>query len=233
MITPDNIPKMSVKDLIKDVQIQSATISLIDFRELIVVNPNFTYVDVMAKLIRQALEKFERTCPLFKRSRVLLNEEEFAFTDTFDAFLDGIITEEYCNIIPKTIYNVDTSLLHTRRSWRYDRPVMRGTYKLGLQYVDYMCSYPFRYDEDKDINDFTDDSFIYYIPLYGGNSQENMFKKEVYYQILSYLKQIKNNLRYPDMPIELLQGIDEDYQMMQQELQEFYRKANSHGKLYR
>jgi hypothetical protein len=233
MITIDNIPKIPVKELIKEMQIDSATISLIDFKDLIVVNPNFTYFDVMSRLLRQALEKFERVCPLFKRSKLLMDDESYTFTDTFDAFINGTITEEFTNIIPKNIYNIDMSLLHTRRSWRYDRPVMYGTHKLGLQWVDYMCSYPIRVYEDKDTNDFTDDSFIYYIPLNDGNTQERMFKKQFYFQVLSYLRQIKNNLRYPDMPIELMQGIDEDYQMVQQELQEFYRRASSHGKLYR
>lgn len=232
-ITIDNIPKLPIKDLIDDTIMQSAILALIDFRDLISVNPNFTYTKVMKKLVIQALEKFEKVCPLFKRSKCYFQGNDYEFVDNFKAFIDGTVTEEFANLLPRSVYNIDTSLLHTRRSWRYDRPIMRGTYNMGLVYVDYLASYPWVMEENEEKNDFTDDSCIYYIPLYGGNSQDAAFKKQFYYEVLTYMKAIKNNLRYPDMPIELMQGIDEEYQIIQQELVEFYRKCASHGKLYR
>lgn len=232
-ITLDNIPKLPIKDLIDDTIIQSAILAMIDFRDLISVNPNFSYTKVMKRLVIQALERFEKSCPLFKRSRVHFVGNDYEFKDTFSAFLDGTITEEYANLIPRAVYNIDTSLLHTRRSWRYDRPLMRGTYNMGTVWIDYLASYPWVMEEASCGNDFTDESCIYYIPLYGGSSQDAAFKRQFYFEVLTYMKSIKNNLRYPDMPIELMQGIDEEYQILQQELQEFYRKCASHGKLYR
>lgn len=232
-ITKENIPKTNIKELIDNTIIQSATLAMIDFRDLIKVNPNFTYYKIMSRILIQALERHERVCPLFKRTRILFGGHEHTFVDNFDAFLEGKVTEEYTTLVPKTVYNIDTSLLHTRRSWRYDMPVMRNTYRLGLQFVDYITSYPYRFYEDKEADDFTNDSYIYYIPLYDGKSQDRFFKKTFYFELLSYLKSVKNNIRYPDMPMELMMGIEEEYQILNQEVTEFYRKASSHGRLWR
>lgn len=234
--SPSNIalPKMSIKELIKDTILQSPMLSLVDFKEIMVTNPMFSYFEVMSRLVRLSLENHEKVCPLFKRSTIFINGNTYEFKDTFQGFLDGKIPEHYATLIPKVSpYALDTSLLHTRRAWKYNKPFMNNVYNLGVISVDYIASYPVIMKESPEDKDFTLDSIIYYIPLYGGTSSDSTFKRQFYYQILTYLKAVKNNLRYPDMPIEFLQGIDEDYQILQNELQEFYRKATTHGKLYR
>lgn len=234
--TPSHItiPKLPIKDLIKDTLLQSSVLSFIDFKELMVVNDNYSYFDVLSRLVRLAIENHEKSCPLYKRSTIFIQGNTYEFRDTFNAFLDGKITENYATLVPKVSpYALDTSLLHTRRAWRYNKPFLTNVYNLGVVECDYIASYPVIMREDKESKNFTEDSAIYYIPLYGGTSQDSMFKRQFYYQVLVYLKGVKNNLRYPDMPIELLQGIDEDYQILQNELVEFYRKVSSHGKLFR
>lgn len=228
------IPRMYINDLIKDTILQSSILAFIDFQELMVVNNNFSYFDVMSRLVRLALEQHEKVCPLFKRSSIFINGNTYEFRDTFHAFLDGKITENYATLIPKVSpHALDTSLLHTRRAWTYNKPVMSNVYNLGQVEIDYIASYPVIMKEDKENKTFTKDSAIYYIPMYQGTSADSMFKRQFYYQVLVYLKGVKNNLRYPDMPLELLQGIDEDYQILQGELTEFYRRVGSHSKLFR
>jgi hypothetical protein len=234
--TPSNtaIPRIPVKELIKDMLLQSSILAFIDFEELMIANPNFSYFEVMSRMVRLALERHERVCPLYKRSTIYINGNSYEFRDNFKAFLDGKVTENYVTLIPKVSpYSLDTSLLHTRRAWTYNKPIMNNVYNLGIVDIDYIASYPVIMKEDKESKDFTDDSNIYYMSMYGGTSSDGMFKRQFYYQVLNYLKGVKNNLRYPDMPIELLQGIEEEYQILQSELQEFYRRVNSHGRLYR
>lgn len=234
--TPSHItiPRLPIKDLIKDTMLQSSILAFIDFEELMVVNEKYSYYDVMSRLIRLALEAHEKHCPLIKRSTIYINGNSYEFKDTFKGFLDGKITENYATLIPKVSpFNLDTSLLHTRRAWTYNKPIMNNVYNLGVVDVDYITSYPVIMDEDKETKDFKEGSAIYYIDLYGGTSADALFKRQFYYQVLIYLKGVKNNLRYPDMPIELMQGIDEDYQILQSELQERYRKITTHGRLYR
>lgn len=230
----DNIPKILIKDLIKDMLLQSSILAFVDFKDLMISNPNFSYFEVMSRLIRIALETHERVCPLYKRSRLYLAENTYTFRDTFDAFLECKIKEDFVTLIPKTTpYSLDTSLLHTRRSWLYERPILKNVHNLGLTEIDYITSYPVRMAEHKENKDFTDNSAIYYIDMYGGKTEDAMFKRQFYLQVLTYLKGVKNNLRYPDMPLELLQGIEEEYSLLSQELQEFYRKSATHGRLYR
>jgi hypothetical protein len=230
----EDIPKISLKELVKDTILQSSILAFIDFEELMVVNPKFSYFEVVGRLVRLAIEAHEKVCPLFKRSTIFIDGSSYLFKDTFGAFIDGKITENYAILVPKVSpHALDTSLLHTRRSWNYNKPLMDNVYNLGLVECDYITSYPLVMKEDKETKDFTEDSFIYYMPLYAGTSADSVFKRQFYYQVLVYLKGVRNNLRYPDMPIELLQGIDEDYNILQSELQEFYRKAGTHGKLYR
>ena len=184
--------------------------------------------------LRKALEEHEKVCPLYRRSRIFINSDSFKFVDNFQAFLDCIITEDYLTLIPKaTPYSLASSMLHTRRSWIYDKPLMKNVYNVGLVDCDYITYYPKVLKEDKESKDFTEDSAIYFMDIDGSKSEDVIFKDQFYYQLLTYLKGIKNNLRYPDMPIELMQGIDEEYQILQSKLQEFYRKCATHGRLYR
>lgn len=229
-----NIPHIKIKDLIKDMLLQSSLLAFVDFKDIMLANPNFSYYEVMSRLVRLALEAHEAVCPLYKRSRVFINGSTYTFKDNFDAFLDCKIKEDFVTLIPKTTpYNVDTSLLHTRRSWLYEKPVLKNVYNLGVIDIDYITNYPVRMSESPETKDFTDESAIYYMDMYGAKTEDAKFKRQFYLQVITYLKGVKNNLRYPDMPMELLQGIEEEYQYVSQELQEFYRKSATHGRLYR
>jgi hypothetical protein len=212
--TPLNIPKIPIRDLIKETIITSSLLAIIDFRDLVLVNPNFTYVELMESLVRKALANFERKCPLFKKSRVYMASSEYTFEDTFQSFLDGTITEEYTTLIPKVVYSMDNSLLHARRSWIYTRPTLQTYHSMKLVYVDYMTSYPFISKSETEVDEFTTDSAIYYIPLHNGTTQDFMFKRQFYLEVLKYINNIKNNLQYPDMPIQLLQGLDMEIQSL-------------------
>ena len=233
-IEVENIPHIKIKDLIKDMLLQSSLLAFVDFKDIMLANPNFSYYEVMSRLVRLALEAHEAVCPLYKRSRIFINGSTYTFRDNFDAFLDCKIKEDFVTLIPKTTpYNVDTSLLHTRRSWLYEKPVLKNVYNLGVIDIDYITNYPVRMKESPETKDFTDDSAIYYMDMYGAKTEDAKFKRQFYLQVITFLKGVKNNLRYPDMPMELLQGIEEEYQYVSQELQEFYRKSATHGRLYR
>lgn len=232
-ITVNNIAKLPIKKLIKDTIIRSSLLALIDFRDLILVNPMFEYTEVMEQLVRQSLSEFERKCPLFKKSRIYIPGHDYTFVDNFQAFLDEVITEQYVILIPKVIFSLDSSLLHSRRSWVYTRPMMSNVYSLGMTDIDYMCSYPTIFKKEDDCDEFTNDSAIYYISADDGITQDAMFRKQFYHILLKYINNVKNNMRYPDMPVELLQGVEIELQEVGQELTEFYRKCNSHGRLLR
>lgn len=231
--TAGNIPRIPIKKLIKDTIIRSSLLAIIDFRDLILVNPNFTYVEIMENLIHQALAQFERKCPLFKKSRIFIDDKSHTFVDNFQAFLDGKVTEEYAVIVPKVIYAMDSSLLHSRRSWIYTRPTMQTYHPVGLTYIDYMCSYPFISKSEAEVDEFTEDSAIYYMSNETGVTQDFMFKRQFYLEVLKYVNGVRNNLTYPDMPIQLLQGLDQEISSVENELQEFYRRCASHGRLLR
>lgn len=235
-VTPENIPKIKVKELVEDMLLKSSILAFVDFRDLMTSNPNFSYFSVVSKLIKSALQKHESKIPLFKTSRIYVKpgQNDYTFVDNFDLFLDCKIQEKYTTLIPKVSpYSADSSLLHARRSWVYDRPVLKRMYIQGQIDVEYMTYYPNIIKEDEESKDFTDDSYIYYMSLYEGPSSDLLFKRQFYYEVVNYLKGVKNNLRYPDMPIELLQGIDEEYSILQSDLQEAYRKNSSYGRLYR
>lgn len=235
-ITPHNIPKLSVKELVNDMLLKSSILAFVDFKDIMVANPNFTYYSIVSKLVRAALQKYEAKIPFYKRSRIYIQPgtRDYTFIDNFSAFLDCKIQERYVTLIPKVSpYSADHSLLHARRSWVYERPSLKNMYIDGSIDVEYMTYYPVVIKEDKESDDFTDDSYIYYMSLYEGPSKDLIFKRQFYYEVITYLKGVKNNLRYPDMPIELLQGVDEEYSILQSELQESYRKHSTYGKLYR
>lgn len=232
--TKDEIPKIRIKDLISEIVTLSSTLAFVDFKVLMKTNPNATYFSIVNTLLHNSLEAHERHCPLFKRSFIFIKGNDYTFVDNFESYLAGKIPEKYVILLPKTKpFNLDGSLLHTRRSWDYNKPVLSGVFSIGSVTCDYMTSYPCITNEDKDGDDFTDDSAIYYMDFHGGRTNDVLFKKQFYFHILGYLKGIKNNIRYPDMPMELLQGIDEDYNIVQAQLQESYRKLNAHGALYR
>lgn len=233
-LTVHNIPKTKIKDLLFDILIESSILAVIDVKTLLTPNPNITYFQVMKRLIMTALDNHEKTCPLFKRSRIFISDNSYTFVDNFNLFLDCKLDEALTTLVPKSSpYALDTSVLHVRRAWKYDKPVLNDVYNLGSVNVDYIASYPYVMNEDKKENDFTDDSYIYYMDRLNGKTQDKIFRRQVYLQILGYIKGLKNNLRYPDIPFDMLPGVEEEYQVVQQELQEFYRKNSSHSKLFR
>lgn len=234
MHTPDTLPSIKVKDLIRESIVGSATLQFIDFHELMVPNPQFTYFEIMSVLIRKAVEEFEGRFPLLKRSLIHLTGDEYMFEDTFDAFLDGIVREEFTTLIPKTSpHSVETSMFFGGRRWRYERPYLRELYQKGRVVMDYQAPYPVRLYKETDKDEFTDDSRIYYMSLNGGSSKDRQFKLQFLVILLGHLRSIKNNIRYPDMPMELMQDIDQEYSYKQQELLEYYRKNPYNGGLSR
>lgn len=233
-LTIADISKMSIQGLIDHTIMSSALLAIIDVKDFIRVNPNYSYFKIMSSILKETKSKFEKKMPLIKRSVIVLDDYEYIFRDNFASFEKGILTEDYTILVPHLVVSMDTSLLHMRRSWRYLRPKLEKVYPLGQVYCDYMAPYPMTLKEtNPPEGDFTEDSYVYYLNLENPDSKSFAFKKQFYVELLRYINNIKNNLRYPDLPIELLSGLETELQKEEQELFEYYRKSCGHAELLR
>lgn len=214
------IPRTSINKLKDYLRRSSSTLGSPDFIELLEVSaPKDSSGDVVfVRLIKLALNEFERLNPAYLYGTIsqgISSGDYIMFTNTFGDYLAGTINAEQIQLVPTAIVNISSSWVNQYRDYVYTAPYLSlGTIPSNGE-IYYAARRPVIVSYEEGTKEVTDDSFIYFIDV-DQQYKDRIFLKFLEYEILTYLRDQKNNLMYPDMPIDYISGLPERIAELQQ-----------------
>lgn len=221
-----------LKDYLRE---SSATLGSPDFMLLLGISaPHNSSADrVFARILKLALNEFEKLNPLYLYG-VLPNTDDqvFIFQENFGDYLAGTLDESYIQLVPTSIISLSGSWVYQYRDYVYSAPCLSLT---GYPYnneIYYATRRPVLLTFDPSGKDITDDSYLYCLDIDGG-AVDRWFLRYLEYEVLIYLRDQKNNISYPDMPIDFLSGLPERIAEVYQILETYRQSPVKNAELLR
>jgi hypothetical protein len=228
------INRVTLKQLYKDIFRRSALLAIPNCSELLdVPNNEFTKWEIFYSIVRDALKTYEYYYPLCLIQKAYIevdSQSRKAFLiDNFKAYLKSIVDESQILVIPSAIVGISTSYYtastYPMREFRYNPPEITDCwYSSNTYYMNTICKRPFIEEYEEVSGDPTDNCAVFYMSR-DTDSMYTIFANEVYLQMCRYLLNIKKNMNLQNMPIDLFNGLEEDFQRMQSDQQNIYSQA--------
>jgi hypothetical protein len=151
---------------------------------------------IFIKLLENALFHFEQSYPLVITKEITLNNYKYVFTDNFDNYVSGNISESQIELIPEVMLKLKVGVLSlTANHWKYDAPVLAGPAQTLL--CKYFAKYP-KYIQISDDGRFTDDSFIW------GIKERVIFENQLDLDLLRAIKSFSEQIQFPNISISFM-----------------------------
>lgn len=222
-----------LKDYLRE---SSATLSSPDFMLLLGTSaPDNSSADrVFARILKLALNEFEKLNPLYLYGTLpeSANNQVYTFVDNFGDYLAGTIDEGYIQLVPTTIINVAGSWVYQYRDYVYSAPHLSLAGYPYNKEIYYACRRPVMLTFDEDGKNITPDSFVYCLDI-DGRAVDRWFLKYLEYEVLVYLRDQKNNLMYPELPIDFLSGLPERIAEVSQVIDSYRQSPIKNAELLR
>lgn len=228
------IPKVTLMELYRDVFRRSTLISIPDLSELLVVpGGEFTKWEAFASIVRDALKKWEYYYPLCLVQKIYLNVDRTTglcqIAGNFEGYLNGAVDEDQVVIIPAAIVGLSKTMyvssIYPLRAFKYNPPYLSEFfYGEGIYYANTVCKRPFVEEYNEVTKEPTDKSGVYFLNR-DVDSTFSIFRDELYRQTCRYFLNLRKNLMLQNMPVELFQGLEEDYQRLEGYLDGLYQQA--------
>lgn len=217
---------------------RTTLIAIPNLSELLSLNDSLSAKEVFFSIVKLALIEFEKYFPLALMQKVYIvptPSGEYDFIDNFEGYIQGKIEEDDINLIPNAVLgfttNYYTNFSQMIRLFRYPYPphMTDFGYSAGRYYVRTLVNRPVweEYEPESNNTVYTDKCAIYYFiatgPLW------KIFFDEVYLQLCRYLINLKKNMDMPNMPIQLFQGLEEDYNDLKSKQETLYQQNLGDG----
>jgi hypothetical protein len=232
------INKVTLKELFKDTFRRSTLISIPNISDLLEVDKSmYTKWEIFYQIVRDALKTFEYYYPLTLIQRIYIEIDSITrkgyINGNFEAYLKGIVTEDQIVIVPAAIVGISsshfTASTYPLRNYRYNPPEITDCwYSTNTYYVNSICKRPFPELYDEVTKEPTEQCSVYYLNK-DVDTQYSIFRDEVYLSVCRYLMNLKKNMALQSMPIELFQGLEEDYNNLNSKQDNIYQQAATHS----
>lgn len=226
--------RTKINDLKDYLRGSSSTLGSPDFTILLDVSaPEGSNGDrVFLNLIQLALNEYEKLNPVYLYGRLydLHAGKVFTMEDNFGSYLEGGIPESQIKLIPISVIHMGDSWVYQYKDFIYTPPYLSiGSTPYNNTYY-YMARRPvlITYEEDGSL---ADESFIYFIDT-KASDRDRWFLRYLEYETLIYLRDQKNNLIYPDLPIDYLSSLPERIAEVMQILEGYRITPYKHGEWY-
>lgn len=223
--------KVLLSDIEKETFKRTTLIAIPNLSELLSLNDNFTAKEVFFSIVKLAIQRYQNYFPLALMQKVYIvptPSGEYDFIDNFDAYIAGKISEDDINLIPNAVLgfttNYYTNFSQMIRLFRYPYPphMTDFGYSAGRYYVRTLCDHPIWEDYNPITKDYTDKCAIYFFTKNG--PRWKIFFDEVYLQLCRYLINLKKNMDMPNMPIQMFQGLEEDFNNLNASQDQLYQQ---------
>lgn len=238
------IPKVMLTDIYKDTFRRSSLISIPNMSELLQVpNSEFSRWEIFYTIVRDSLNTFEYYYPLARIQKVFLEVDSISrrakYSPNFGAYLNGVLDEDDITLeiasCQGLAYNGYVNTQWPLRNFRFDNGVFSDFwYSQGTYWANCICKRPFpeifiRSEKSKGQGQgeaYPDDKCAIYFMQQNIDSTYTIFRDQVYCEVCRYVMNIRKNFALPNMPIELFQGLEEDFNRVDGKLQNIYQQAH-------
>lgn len=226
--------KLLINDLLSYLKGLSPIYNAPIFQEVLSLNDDGDFTTVFRRILERSLSEYELKYPLLlwdKSVYIPLAYKQVEMTDNYQAYLDNIITEDNLQLIPTSIVHYTDSLLRAYRDFTYIQPYLKVPRK-GVIKISYLAKYKVIIDLDKHEPKlkFTEGSHIYGLNLNSG-PEFTYFGYILELNLCTYLRELKQQISYSDLPIEIYQGLDDRISKLQEDIQDWYQSPVWYGRL--
>lgn len=230
--------KVTLTRLYEDVFARSTLVAIPNLERLLTVkNAKFSPWEVFFSIVKDALNKFEYYYMLVRSQKVYIEVDAISrrasYADNWEAYMKGMI-DEYSITLPMAscnglAYSSYVDSMYPLRNFRYENGEFSNFwYSTGVYWANCNCHRPLVADYIRDEHasgKYPTDKCAVYFMREGLDSTWNIFRDEVYLQTCRYLMGIKKNFPLANLPIELFNGIEEDFNRMQSDQTQIYQQA--------
>lgn len=231
--------KILLKDLKDKVFKRSALIPVNHLSRLFKFSTEFSGDEILAEIFRLSLSKFEYYHPLILDISIYYLENStkrlgyYEMVDNFKLFLENRLDENRISLIPNSVIGIKVQGGYTTpgsyyRATDYDKPYIQVAWSTGEYVVRGLCSRPLIESYNPDLT-FDDKAAIYWMDFNGVLGK--VFVDQVLCDVLDYVRNLKANLRLPNMPVEIFDAVDTAYQQLKMDLDQYYLQSNWRGEL--
>lgn len=240
--------KALLKDIKKKLFIRSALISLNSLDDLLGMNDYLSADEILLEIIKQALRKFELTCPLILEMPIEKNQMCTCYgrdgyceiKSNFLLFLNCALPENRIILVPNSIpmYRIGSLSYPTASNYVYFSDYIKPYVFMGdvptvdTLYVRGVCSRPIIPDflPDKSFNEDSDKAAIYWLDIENG-AEGYYFMNLCMVYLLDYIRQMKASLQLPNISIDILNNVDAKYQEILQDTENYALQSSWRGQL--
>lgn len=225
---------VSIKKLEDYTFTRSTLIAIPDLRLFLTMNDRITPQQVFMSIVKEALKKFDFYYPLFRIPMMYIYPDvnkTFEFHNNFEECIKGVngLNESNISLIPKAVLGVscspDAASGLLMRSFRYQSPYIYDFWYTPSRYwVHMLCNHPVLEEYDELTGEYTDRCGIYFF-TWNEDSSFYAFLDQVYVELCRYLLNMKKNLSLDNMPIDIFNGLEEDFSNINSSLENHYSQS--------
>lgn len=226
------IPYISLKELWTITMRRSSLITIPRLMDFFKFNNEIGPWEVWYSIVRDAVDRYQYHYPLYRVQRTYLIVDETHRTahleDNFQDYLNDIITEDQIFLYPASVVglsmNAQLSSIFPLRDYKYESGEFTDLwYTTGQYWMACLCHYPMP-------EDFTEKGDpgphcnVYFIKKDAG-ARFKIFKDQLYVELCRYIWNMRQNMQLQNLPIDVFQGLQDDSQRVQADLDKIYDSA--------
>lgn len=228
------VNKLTLTEIYRDTFRRSTLISIPNLTEFFTIpGSGYTHWEVFYGIVYEALKKFDYYFPLNLIQQFYLQVDSTSrkaqLTGNFEGYINGIVCENQICIVPAAVQGISlngyTASGYPMRNFRYEPPEFRDFwYSSGVYWGNTTCYRPMYEEYDPVTKKPTDRCAVYYMNK-DVDTEYKVFRDQVYLEVCRYIMNMKKNMLLQNMPIDLFQGLEEDYNKVESQLDQTYNNS--------
>lgn len=203
----------------------------------------FSRWEVFYTIVRDALNTYEYYYPLCRIQKVFIEVDSISrrgkYYPNFEAYLNNALDEDDITLeiasCQGLAYNGYVNTQWPLRNFRFENGEFSDFwYTQGTYWANCICKRPFPEDfirtreskgDGQKEAEPADNCAIFFMKS-NQDTQYTIFRDQVYCEVCRYIMNIRKNFALSNMPIELFQGLEEDFNRIDSKLQNIYQQAH-------
>lgn len=219
--------KLLLSELKRKIDIRTSLLALPSVDDLLGLLGKTSPDEIRLEMYEIALEKWHYQVPLIRLMDVYLPGGPYRFTSNWKDVVENTdpTVDIPLRLIPTRVWSVG-NLMTVPRNWVYQDDILYS-YINGDYTINATFRRPLYYEFEGAENKLSSKSCI------GGIEDRHIskFVDACLLETLNFISQLKKNFEYPDMPVQMFNGLDEAIQDLRSTLEIFYQGL-THGLIY-
>lgn len=225
--------KMTMKEIEEFLENSNPSLALPSFKVLLRIRKDRSYFKAMSGVMQKSLMDLNRKSPLFMSSVLAIKSDgTYTFDENFEAYIKGIVDWKYVVLKPTSIVNIGGTLINMARSFSFYNGELSNCTLTGPTLVEYLTRHPYIFKKSEVEDEFTEDSAVYGVAINSDYISDN-FLNIIQYHLINYILELKTQVNYTEIPIEIYSGLLDKKSELDNILNEFFLSSTTYSHLWR